>query len=168
MIRNIYTKIIKIKYVALNILLILIIILTFLAAMSRAFSFPLPWSLELVLLLFAWFVFLAASQSSEYRRHLGVDLLTSKFPKKVQLGLSISSHVLCLAFQGFIAVNAFILCVTDNKRVLASLNCSYSWITASLGVGMVFMLFAEIDYLIQDYREILTLRRGDKKWHSSL
>jgi TRAP-type C4-dicarboxylate transport system permease small subunit len=52
--------------------------------MSRVFGFPLPWSLELTLLLFAWFAFLAASQASRRKTHLGVDILTMHLPLRVQ------------------------------------------------------------------------------------
>ena len=49
-------------------LLILIVALTFLAAVVRYFDISWTWSLDLVLLLFAWFSFFASSSAEKYRR----------------------------------------------------------------------------------------------------
>jgi TRAP-type C4-dicarboxylate transport system permease small subunit len=86
---------------------------------------------------------------------MGVDLLTSKFPKRIQLYISLFSHVVCIGFQIFIIIYGYALCVTGSKRVIASLDCSYSLISTSLVVGMVLMLLAEIEYLIKDIHLLL-------------
>lgn len=155
MLIRIYEKIKSIQSVITNSLLLILIFLTFLSAISRTFNFPLPWSLDLILLFFAWFTFLAAAQTAQRKRHMGVDLFTSKIPKKIQLYVSLFSHLVCIGFQVFIIIYGYLLCVTGSKRVVASLDCSYSLISASLVVGMVLMLLAEIEYLIKDINLLL-------------
>jgi TRAP-type C4-dicarboxylate transport system permease small subunit len=136
---RIYGAVIKAEQYFSRTLLVVIIFLTFMAAMSRTFDFPLPWSLDLTLLLFAWFAFLASTQAARRNAHMGVDILVKYLPGKVRGIIDVFNKALMLAFLIYIGYNAAALAIVNRKQQIDSLYISYSFITFSLVTGCLLM-----------------------------
>jgi len=57
------------------------------------------WALELVQYLFAWVVLIGAAHGIQAGVHLGIDVLTRRFPLPVQRWLGLLSVAICLGFS---------------------------------------------------------------------
>lgn len=63
-----------------------------------AFDTGFPWVLEAVQYLFAWVVLIGAAYGIRTGIHLGIDILTIRFPVAVQRWLGLIAVTICLGF----------------------------------------------------------------------
>lgn len=74
-------------------------LLTFANVIRRyVFNASLIWSLEVVLVLFAWMVLFGIAYGFKITSHLGVDALTNIFPPKGRRIAGIASAIICIFF----------------------------------------------------------------------
>lgn len=151
---SIYRGIVRAEETCAKILLIAIIILCFISALARYLNFTVTWSLDLVLLLFAWFAFLACSQSTRRKANLGVDILTRHFSKAVQNIIDLVNRIIMLVFMVVMTWYGFYMAGLNWKTKITTLNISNSYITLSLVVGGVLI---SISLMIQIAQNILVL-----------
>ena len=75
---------------------------SWLRAQEAAYGFDVPdsilWSLEFVLILFAWLVILGVSYGFKITAHLGVDALTNALPGRAQRVCAILAGAVCVAY----------------------------------------------------------------------
>lgn len=64
-----------------------------------AFDSGFPWVLEAVQYLFAWVVLIGAAYGIREGIHLGIDILTIRFPEAVQRWLGLTAVAVCLGFS---------------------------------------------------------------------
>jgi C4-dicarboxylate transporter DctQ subunit len=64
-----------------------------------AFDSGFPWVLEAVQYLFAWVVLIGAAYGVREGIHLGIDILTIRFPVPVQRWLGLAAVAVCLGFS---------------------------------------------------------------------
>ena len=154
MINKIYQGVAQVEQAVCKITMLSILGLTFISALSRLINVPLPWSLELTLLLFAWFAFLAASQATRHGAHLGVNVFVKLLPQKIQDIILALNKVMILGFLGFIGYNGVMLSILNFPRQITSLGISYSFVTISLSVGCALMFVSESILLYDQLRII--------------
>lgn len=116
-----------------------IIVLTIGNTFLRGFKHPIIWVDDISLLLFGWCAFLAADVAMRSNRLVGMDILTSRFPVKVQKVLQIIVYLVIAAFLIMFIVYGFKLAMTNWKRFMNTLSISYGWATLSLPVGSIMM-----------------------------
>lgn len=134
-----------------EILLLFIVVFVFIAAVLRWFGYPLIWSIDLAQLLFVWICFIGADIALQNDKHIGVDILTRKLPKKIYNKILFASYLLIIVFLSLVAVYGTYLAVINYKRQYSSLEFSYSWATISAPVGCLLMirtLIKKIYYLL--------------------
>ena len=84
---------------AIAVLMGLMTALTFLAVILRyVFNTMLIWSLEVVLILFAWLVIFGVSYGFKVTAHLGVDALTSALPSRGRRVCAVLAALVTLAY----------------------------------------------------------------------
>jgi C4-dicarboxylate transporter DctQ subunit len=71
------------------------------------FNDALIWGLEVVLILFAWLVFLGISYGFKKTTHLGVDALTNALPKRGQRIAALLSAMACFAYAALLMKGAW-------------------------------------------------------------
>lgn len=147
---SIYRWIVKIEEGLSKLLLITIIILCFVMALARYMNFTVTWSLDLVLLLFAWFAFLACSQSTRRKANLGVDILTRHFSRKVQECIDLFNRVLMLVFIAAMTGYGVYMAQLNWKTKITTLNISNSYITLSLVLGGILISISLLIQIVQD------------------
>lgn len=130
----------KIEEVVAETLMAFIILLVFLAAMARWLGYPIVWSVDIAQLLFGWVVFLGADMALRNNNHIGIDMLTTRLPPKIQKGIALISYILIAVFLAMIAVFGFYLSVINYERTFNTFELSYSYATVSVPVGCVLML----------------------------
>lgn len=93
----------KFEETAIATLLGLMTLLTFTNVILRyAFNNSIIWSLEVVLVMFAWLVLFGISYGFKVTAHLGVDAVTSLFSRPVQKTIALVAGVLCIVYGGLI------------------------------------------------------------------
>lgn len=116
-----------------------IVALAFATAVARCINRPISWTVELSQFLLSWLAFLGADLALRQGSILGVDILTRRFPKKVQAAIKLVTDLLILALLIAFVRFGITLCQSNYKRSFKTLNLSYSAATASLPVASVLM-----------------------------
>lgn len=119
--------------------LILLIVNVFAAAVLRFVGIDMSWSTDLAQLIFAWVSFIGADLALRKDRHMGVDMLTNKFPKPLQNGIRLAGYCLILVFLLAAVWYGISLCIINPARRYNTLYISYSFATASCPVGCALM-----------------------------
>lgn len=127
-----------------------IVVLVFLAALSRWFNYPLIWSVDTAQLLFGWLCFFGADAAMRHNSHIGMDILVRLLPQGAQRGIRMLLMLCTMTFLGIIAVYGFILCYHNYERLFNTIQISYSWATLSVPVGCLLMLRTTVEQLLRE------------------
>ncbi|TDT76748.1 C4-dicarboxylate transporter DctQ subunit [Litoreibacter halocynthiae] len=93
---------------ALALMLGIMVILTFVNVIRRyVFNASLIWSLELVLMLFAWMILLGISYGIKKNTHLGVDALTNVLPTGPRKIALIFASLICVIYAVLLMKGAY-------------------------------------------------------------
>ncbi|WP_281857995.1 TRAP transporter small permease [Litoreibacter halocynthiae] len=93
---------------ALALMLGIMVILTFVNVIRRyVFNASLIWSLELVLMLFAWMILLGISYGIKKNTHLGVDALTNILPTGPRKIVLIFASLICVIYAVLLMKGAY-------------------------------------------------------------
>lgn len=136
-----YDKVCEVQvYVAVACLSISLFAL-FAAAILRIIRMPVRWGLDVALLLFAWSVFLGMDIAFRRRALVRVDYFINKFPPNIKKITEAVIYALIIATLIFMIYQGTRLAIITRARVFNGMpNVSFSWVTASVPVGMFFML----------------------------
>ena len=134
-------------------LLVLIAILVFTSAIARTIGMPINWAQDIALLAFGWLTFIGGDVICRQNRLVSIDMLTSKFPKKIQKYLSIIFDCLILVFLGVLLYYGIILVSQSWTRMFNTLKLSYAWCTLAVPVGSALMFTSFINRLIGDIKK---------------
>jgi len=75
-------------------LLVIIVCTIFAAGFGRSLGYPIRWAMDFSTFLFAWAVFFGADVAMREDRHMNVEILVSKLPKRVQSYLVLLNYVI--------------------------------------------------------------------------
>lgn len=118
-----------------------IVVLTLLNAILRTtVDKPIIFVDDLNLLLFSWVAFLGADVALRHCRLVGMDILTSKLPQKVQKALQLIVYVIMIGALLMFARYGYELAMGNWARFYNSLPISYGWATLSLPVCSILMV----------------------------
>lgn len=131
-----------------KLLFIIIVLLVFIAAITRKIGFPIAWSIESASLLFGWVVFLGADMALRANGHIGIDYITSKFPVKLQRVILIINYLMMLVFLVIICGYGVFLCIVNVERQLDIIPISNSFATACVPFGSLLMSITIIRKII--------------------
>jgi TRAP-type C4-dicarboxylate transport system permease small subunit len=140
------------KYVGIAILAI-IVLLVFVAAIMRFFSYPLIWSVDLAQLLFIWLCFLGANRALRQRTHLGVDLFIRNLPYRTRLIIELAMAVAVVAFLLALAVEGTQLTILNRERLFGDSGIPYAFVTIAVPVGSLFLALTVVLNVIEALRQ---------------
>ena len=123
-----------------EILLLLMVICVFFAAIFRKAGFPIVWSVDLAQLLFVWLSFIGADIALQNNKHIGVDILTRKLPEKTYKIILIITYIMIFIFLLLITCYGTYLAILNYKRQFSGMEISYSWATSAAPVGCLLMI----------------------------
>lgn len=141
-------------------LLAFIVLLVFLAALSRTLSYPLNWSVDIAQLLFAWTTFFGADIAMRKDKLMGVDLFIEKMSARTRTFLRIGHYTLIIVFLCGVIVFGLKLCVENYDRTFQTMEISYSWVTLSVPVGSALMIITSSLKLKQLIASVAAKRTG--------
>ena len=118
--------------------------LTFMNAVLRTFNRPIITADDICLLLFSWTALLGADVALRYSRLVGMDMLVTKFPPKLQKFFQILVFIIMIAAMVMFARYGVLLARRNWSRFLNSLRISYGWVTLSFPVSCTLMIFTSL------------------------
>ncbi|TPW32225.1 TRAP transporter small permease [Martelella alba] len=144
----------RIEFAVGAILLGVITILVFIAALMRFFGHPLIWSVDLAQLLFIWLCFLGAARAMRERAHLGVDYLARKLSHRNRLILETLLTALFIAFLMLLAVEGYKLTMLNRERQFGDSGLSYAYVTIAVPVGCAMLSLSMLGNLYQSWKHL--------------
>lgn len=85
-------------------------LLTFINVVLRyGFNSSIIWSLEVVLVMFAWLVLFGISYGFKVTAHLGVDAVTNLLPPGARKAVALFAGALCIAYAALFVKGAWII-----------------------------------------------------------
>ncbi len=133
-------RLIRLEETAARVLLAAIVVLVFLAALTRWFDYPIIWSIDIAQLFFGWICFLGADTALRQNRHIGMDVLIRLFPARFQRSVGFFLDILSIAFLVIVIYYGFKLSIVNWERRFNTIEVSYSLATLSVPVGCLLML----------------------------
>ncbi|MBD2844175.1 TRAP transporter small permease [Paenibacillus sp. IB182496] len=126
------------------------VLLTLIQVVYRfVLSMPLPWSQEVIMISFVWFVLFGAALSVKHKEHLKVELL-DKAPPVVKRSLQAIELLVVFVFVLVFVYYGFLL-VRDNLasgQQIGFLPIKVAYVYAALPISGLFMLYYAVKGLI--------------------
>lgn len=134
--------------------LVVATIITFVAAITRVMDYPLNWSIDMALFLWAWCIFFAGDLALREDKLISFDILIIKMPPKVRRIHITFLYLIILAFLIALLVYGSMLAYTTRIRPFQSIpSISYTWVTVSLPIGALLMIRSVISKIIGLYKK---------------
>ena len=81
---KVYNVIGQVEKLLSSLFFVTMVIIIFIAGFGRSIGYPIRWAMDASTFLFAWAVFFSADLALRNNRHVSVEILVSKLPKKLQ------------------------------------------------------------------------------------
>lgn len=127
-----------------SVLLLAIVILVFIAAITRYFGTPINWSVDVAQALFVWVIFVGAHQAMLESRHIGVSFVVDRLHPNVRMGIQVAVGLVIAVFLVAIIVYGIQVSIINYRRILQNIPVSYSWVTMAAPVGAFLMLITTL------------------------
>ncbi|MGL4496573.1 MAG: TRAP transporter small permease [Beijerinckiaceae bacterium] len=126
---------IRLEDIISKLLLAIIVVLVFGAAVARSVGHPIVWSVDMAQLLFVWLCFLGANRAMRIKAHIGVDLFVRKLPRTQRWIIELMLGAITLAFLIALMVSGYKLTMLNWQRVYGDSGISYAWVTGAVPIG---------------------------------
>jgi TRAP-type C4-dicarboxylate transport system permease small subunit len=120
---------------------VVMVIIIFTAGFGRSIGYPIRWAMDASTFLFAWAVFFSADLAMRNNRHVSVEVLVSKLPKKLQNYIILLNYLIIVVFLAFLIRYGILLCFVTRFRAYQGIpGFSYTWVTLSMPIGSASLL----------------------------
>jgi len=145
----------KIIDYSLMIMSALLAIIVALQVFSRyIFSIPLPWSTDVIRLLFVYIVFFGAVTASRQDTHIKIDFLFEKFPIKIQNIISLVMSLIVIIFLIFFLKSGIDFFHNTKTQLTPYLRVSVGFYYVILPISAVLMIYYSICNVIIRIKEL--------------
>jgi TRAP-type C4-dicarboxylate transport system permease small subunit len=142
--RKLYHALCKAELVICGVGFMFLVTFVFLSAILRFFRVSMSWNIDLAMFLLAWTAFLGADVAWRSGQLVGVDLVTRRFPQKMQKVITILIYLVIMCALALIAVFGIRLALVERVRTYQSIPIPYSLMTISLVVAALSMILSTI------------------------
>lgn len=114
------------------------------------------WSTDINRFLFIYLVFLGAVIGVRDQSHLNIDVLTKKFPKKLQKLLNIIINLIILVFLIILVTAGLIFVLSSITQVTPYLRISISYYYLAIplsAIVMIYFLFFHLKDQIKNFKK---------------
>ena len=150
-----------------KIFLALIVILVFIAALTRFLGSPINWSVDIAQAIFIWEVYLGANQALRKSRHIGVSLFLDRLPRKAKLIVMVLHSTLICVFLGTTIYNGILISIINAGRIIQDIPISYSFITMAVPVGSLLMIITLLGQTIKKLSELGSISKSESNMAGS-
>jgi len=137
--------------------LVFVLGLVFLAAATRYAGYPINWSVDVAVCLFAWCTFLGGDVAMRNKKLMKVDMLIGMLSARNKKRVEILNLVIIMVFLAAMIGFGLWLSYTTRFRSFQGIpGFSYTWVTLSVPVGSILMMITaalQIRELLEDQGE---------------
>ena len=139
--KKLYEYICKGETFVIKIFMVFIVGLVFIAATTRYLGYPINWSVDMAVCLFAWCTFLGGDVAFRNNKLMNVDFLVSKLPEKNRNVIELISLFIILIFLAALIGYGAKLSYTTRFRAFQGIPWfSYTWVTVSVPIAAMLMV----------------------------
>lgn len=143
--KKLYEYICKCEIFVLKVFLVFFVGLVFIAAATRYIGYPINWSVDMAVCLFAWCTFLGGDVAMRNNKLMSVDLLIKMLPEKNKNFIEIINLFIILIFLAALIGFGVWLSYTTRFRAFQGIpGFSYTWVTLSVPVAGALMVITTI------------------------
>lgn len=132
-----------------SLLLLAIVVLVFVAAITRYLGTPINWSVDVAQALFVWVIYVGAHQALLRRQHIGVSFFVDRLHPNARTAIYLLTSAVIAWFLVMIIVHGTQVSIINVRRILQNIPVSYSWVTMAAPVGALLMLFTTLARMIE-------------------
>lgn len=125
------------------------------------FGYSIFWAEEVATICFVWCVFVGASATYKHKMDMGIDVLITKAPKKIEKAIRFVVRLILLAINAYILYMAIVFTNIAWIKPTAVLGVSSAVINSALIVGFGMITFHTIRFLVQDISDYLNPQKED-------
>ncbi|BES83715.1 hypothetical protein PEC302107_07240 [Pectobacterium araliae] len=151
---------IKIEIAIAKIMFVIMVILILVAAIGRAVGYPLIWSIEISMVLFAWVSMFAIHYSQANQRNMGIDFLLKRLPESLQNVIDYINRVFIIVFLGFGAYSGYLFSWDTRAHVLPISEINHIFLSAAVPTGCLLIMFTCVEQLIDKIKSSRALSIG--------
>jgi TRAP-type C4-dicarboxylate transport system permease small subunit len=140
-----YALICKCESFIVKVLLVFMVGLVFIAASTRYMGYPINWSVDMAVCLFAWCTFLGGDIAMRNNKLMKVDFFISRMTEKNRDYFEIINYSIILIFlTAMIGYGVWLSHITRFRTFQGIPGFSYTWVTLSVPVSGFLMLINTI------------------------
>lgn len=133
--------------------LVSIVLIILIGGISRSIGYPMIWSLEIAMVLFAWVSMIAIDYAFQTRRHIGIDALTNLSPLQLQTFFLWFNEIFILGFLLCGVWYGFSFTWTTHNQVLPVTEMSIAWLNSAVPTGCLLMVVTSVSFIFQGCRQ---------------
>lgn len=143
--KKFYEYICKSETFLIKVLLVFLVALVFIAAATRYIGYPINWSVDMAVCLFAWCTFLGGDVALRNNKLMNVEFLVRKLPAKYKNAIELINLLIILVFLAALIGYGIKLSYTTRFRAFQGIPWfSYTWVTISVPIASILMLITTI------------------------
>lgn len=143
--KRLYEYICRAEVFAVKLFLVSVVVLVFIAASTRYLGYPINWSVDVALCLFAWCTFLGGDLALRNNKLMKVDFFINRISPNKRDVVELINLLLILGFLGALIFYGIKLSYTTRFRSFQGIPWfSYTWVTLSVPVGGFLMTITTV------------------------
>ena len=143
--KKLYEYICKGETFLIKVFLVCMVGLVFIAAATRYVGYPINWSVDMAVCLFAWCTFLGGDVAMRNNKLMNVDFFIGKLPGKYRNLIEMINLFIVLIFLvALIGFGAWLSYTTRFRAFQGIPWFSYTWVTISVPIASMLMLITTI------------------------
>jgi len=143
--KKLYEYICQGEIFVIKVFLVFMVGLVFIAASTRYLGYPINWSVDMAVCLFAWCTFLGADVAMRNNKLMNIDFLINKLPGKNKNFIEIINLFIILIFLLALIGYGVKLSYTTRFRAFQGIPWfSYTWVTLSVPVAGTLMVISTV------------------------
>ncbi len=144
--KKIYEYICRVEVLLVKIFLVFLVSLVFIAAVTRYMGYPINWSVDMAVCLFAWCTFLGGDVAMRNNKLMNVEFLIEKLPERYRKIIELLNLFIILIFLlAFIAYGIKLSYTTRFRQFQGIPGFSYTWVTISVPIAGALMVITTIN-----------------------
>lgn len=144
--KKFYEYICQCETFIIKVFLVFMVGLVFIAASTRYVGYPINWSVDMAVCLFAWCTFLGGDVAMRNNKLMSVDFLIEKLPEKYRSSIELINLLIILIFLLALIVYGIHLSYTTRFRTFQGIpGFSYTWVTISVPIAGTLMVITAIN-----------------------
>ena len=125
------------------------------------FNYSIFWAEEVATICFVWCVFVGASATYKHKMDMGIDVLITKAPPKIEKSIRFGVDLVLLALNGYIFYMAIVFTNIAWVKPTAVLGISSAAVNSALIVGFGLITLHTIRFLYRDIVNFLSKEQSE-------